>query len=149
VDFGVVGAGAKGIGAIITPHHFFIRSDFGKVLHPGEKNVAVGQHPHVVIFVALAGGISPDRLAILNDEHFVVILADVEQRMLRQALAGQVSGRDAIRPTANRGHGFFRTHRRHIGGGKTVELGQTRRRQRRLGGGRRLTTGQSQEQTNG
>ena len=50
VDFRVIGAGA--VVAIIAPHHFFIRRDFGDVLHPGEKDVAVGKHPHIVVFVA-------------------------------------------------------------------------------------------------
>ena len=98
-------------------------------MHPGEENVAVGKHPHVVVFVARAGGISPEHLAIVDEKHFVVILADVEHRVLRQTVAGQIGGRDPIRPSAGGRLGFARPHRRHIGGGEAVEHGHARRRQ--------------------
>ena len=46
VNLGVIGA--RGLVAIIAPHLFLIRRDFGKVPHPSVENVAVGEHPHIV-----------------------------------------------------------------------------------------------------
>ena len=84
VDFRVRDAGR--FAAIIAPHHFFIRRDFGNVFHAAEEDVAVGKHPDVVVFVAGAGGISPDYLALVDEVHFIVVLTDVEHGVLRQTL---------------------------------------------------------------
>ena len=62
---------------VVAPDHFLLGRDLGDVLHAGKQDVAVGEHPHVVVFVALAGGIRPDDLAVVDQEHLVVALADV------------------------------------------------------------------------
>ncbi len=80
--------GVLGSIGIVAPQDFFARGDHGNILHPGKKNIAVGKHPNVVKLGAGTGGIGPDHLAILDEEHFVVVFPDVQHRMLREAVAG-------------------------------------------------------------
>ena len=125
VDFRVIGAGA--VVAIVTPHHLLVRRDFGDVLHPRKEDVAVGKHPQVVVFEALAGLVGPNHLAVVDEEHFVVTLADIEHRVLCQPLAGQAGARGRVRPFAGWRLGFGGSHRRHSRGGEVMELNHARR----------------------
>ncbi len=147
VNFRVIGAAA--VVAIVTPDHFLVRSDFGDILHPGEEDVAVGKHPHVVVFPARAGLISPDHLAVVDEKHLGVILPDIKHRVLGEAVARKTGGRDRGRPFANGRLDFGRTERGHVGGGKTCELGHAWRCRGRTGGGTgRVTAGCSSGQAN-
>jgi hypothetical protein len=131
-----------GVGrAIVTPDNFFVRRDFGEVLHAAEKNVAVGKHPGVVEFVARPGGIRPDDFAAVDDEHFVVALADVEHRVLRESVAGKVR-RDGVGRRLERGDGDLgRSHRRDFRSREAIQHAHQRRGRGRRGSGR-VTAGQ-------
>ena len=119
VDLSMIGA--AGFVAIIAPYHFFIRCDFLGVFHTGEKNISIGKHPHIVVFIAGTSGIGPNDLAIPDEEHFIVIFPYKKHRMLRQAIAGQIWRSDAVRPrTGHRGI-FGRSHCRHISGSEAAE----------------------------
>ena len=79
-------------GGVVAPNDLLAGRDLCDVIHAGEEDVAVREHPDVVVLPAAAGGVGPLGLAVVDEVHLVVALADVEYGTLRGAFVGQAGG---------------------------------------------------------